>query len=156
MRTNMRSIPYALLTLLCAGSLAAADVHRWVDEDGVVHYGDQPPETAQTEELHIIPPPSDSPAALQASARPQPQSGTAASGTEAAPGDEDAALRDETAELIRQRQCDVARRTRTQYQGAGYLFQTGADGTQHRLTDEERAAALAAADQDVANFCGND
>lgn len=42
----------ALIGLLLAAPLpAAADVYRWVDEDGVVHYGDEPRGDAERVEL---------------------------------------------------------------------------------------------------------
>jgi hypothetical protein len=41
-----------LLSLLLLPGLAGAEIYRWVDEDGVVHYGDRPPNHAeQVEEL---------------------------------------------------------------------------------------------------------
>ncbi|WP_297528120.1 DUF4124 domain-containing protein [Thiohalobacter sp.] len=44
-----------LLLALLAGQAMAAEVYRWVDEDGTVHFGDQPPPGAEKVEL---PPPS--------------------------------------------------------------------------------------------------
>ncbi|MEM1440115.1 MAG: DUF4124 domain-containing protein [Pseudomonadota bacterium] len=42
----------ALATLLVAGAHAAATVYSWVDENGVVHFGDSiPPEYAEQEKL---------------------------------------------------------------------------------------------------------
>lgn len=40
----------AALALACAGA-SAATVYRWVDENGVVHYSDQPHQNAQTVEV---------------------------------------------------------------------------------------------------------
>lgn len=37
----------ALLLLIASTSLAAQEVYRWVDENGVVHYSDQPREGAE-------------------------------------------------------------------------------------------------------------
>jgi uncharacterized protein DUF4124 len=148
-----------LLSLLFVGSVTAAEaeVHRWIDDDGTVHYEDQAPEGTQTEALNIIPPPSGTLAAADRAAEPQSSASDAAGGSGGASGQDDdgtQALRDETSDLIRQRQCEVAQRTRTQYQGAGYLFRTDADGQQARLSEDERAAALEANAQDIANFCG--
>jgi hypothetical protein len=44
---------------LCAvaGLLAGADIYKWVDEDGVVHYTDKQPEDRQSAEIRITPPP---------------------------------------------------------------------------------------------------
>lgn len=45
-----------LLTTPCTG--AAGDVYRWVDEDGMVHYGDRPPEQPGVETVKINKDPS--------------------------------------------------------------------------------------------------
>ena len=68
-----------LLTTLFVSGLAAAQVYKWVDEDGVVHFSDQPRPGAEEVELPRSPtPPSDQPvrpaaAATAASAAPVAQ-----------------------------------------------------------------------------------
>jgi Domain of unknown function (DUF4124) len=42
----MRAIVFTLLSVLCTAAFAAT-VYKWVDEDGVTHYSDQPHENAQ-------------------------------------------------------------------------------------------------------------
>jgi hypothetical protein len=42
----MRAILFTLLSVACTATLAAT-VYKWVDENGVVHYSDQPHENAQ-------------------------------------------------------------------------------------------------------------
>ena len=46
---------YIGIGLLLAASLALAQVYRWVDEDGVVHYSDQPHQGAEEVELEGAP-----------------------------------------------------------------------------------------------------
>ena len=46
----MRTLLFTLMSLACTVALAAT-VYKWVDEDGVVHYSDQPHENAQKVEL---------------------------------------------------------------------------------------------------------
>ena len=41
--------------LLMLGVAAAQTVHKWVDEQGRVHYGSQPPASAQTETIKGLP-----------------------------------------------------------------------------------------------------
>jgi hypothetical protein len=45
----------SLFSLLCVFSLAlgASEVYKWVDENGIVHYSDKPPETQQSTEVDI-------------------------------------------------------------------------------------------------------
>ena len=47
----------AALTALCAGVYAEAKVYKWVDEDGVVHFSDTPPDESKSanSETLIIP-----------------------------------------------------------------------------------------------------
>jgi hypothetical protein len=46
----MRTLLFTLMSLACTVALAAT-IYKWVDEDGVVHYSDQPHENAQKVEL---------------------------------------------------------------------------------------------------------
>jgi hypothetical protein len=47
----MRTVAFTLLSLLCSITLAAT-VYRWVDDDGVVHYSDQPHANAEKLQVH--------------------------------------------------------------------------------------------------------
>jgi hypothetical protein len=47
----MRTLGFTLLLLVCSAALAAT-VYRWVDEDGVVHYSDQPHANAEKLQVH--------------------------------------------------------------------------------------------------------
>ncbi|WP_411886932.1 DUF4124 domain-containing protein [Hydrocarboniphaga effusa] len=56
----MRALPLLLLTsFLLPGLPAAAEVYRWTDANGVVHYGDKAPDAkakpAQLPQLQVIP-----------------------------------------------------------------------------------------------------
>ena len=43
--------------LVCAATASAQEVYRWVDEDGVVHYSDQPPPGDEAEPVALDVPP---------------------------------------------------------------------------------------------------
>lgn len=43
----MRRIAFTLMSLACSVALATTVVYKWVDENGVVHYSDQPHPNAQ-------------------------------------------------------------------------------------------------------------
>src|SRR5215472_9694670 len=47
----MRRLAFTLLLLVCSLALAAT-VYRWVDENGVVHYSDQPHPNAEKMQVH--------------------------------------------------------------------------------------------------------
>ncbi len=48
-----------LLLLLVSGLVQAAGIKKWIDEEGVVHYGDAPPLQVQTEPVSVSRPPSN-------------------------------------------------------------------------------------------------
>ena len=50
----MDKCPIFLLIGLLAASTVLAQAYRWVDEDGVVHYGDRPPPEAETPAEAIV------------------------------------------------------------------------------------------------------
>ena len=47
----MRTLTFTLLSLVCSAALAAT-VYKWVDENGVVHYSDQPHPNAEKLQVH--------------------------------------------------------------------------------------------------------
>lgn len=47
----MKTTPMLLLALLCAGTVQAQSLYRWVDADGKVHYGDRPPAPDKVKEI---------------------------------------------------------------------------------------------------------
>jgi hypothetical protein len=46
----MRAILFTLMSLACTATMAAS-IYKWVDEDGIVHYSDQPHENAEKVQL---------------------------------------------------------------------------------------------------------
>src|SRR5215472_12999516 len=63
----MRRLAFTLLLLVCSVALAAT-VYRWVDEDGVVHYSDQPHPNAEKMQVHAAQTYKASPADTSATA----------------------------------------------------------------------------------------
>ena len=50
----MRGILFTLMCCACAVAFAAAPtVYKWVDEKGVVHYTDKPPETTDKASVEL-------------------------------------------------------------------------------------------------------
>ncbi|HKD53607.1 MAG TPA: DUF4124 domain-containing protein [Steroidobacteraceae bacterium] len=47
----MRALAFTLMWLGCTLAIAGATVYKWTDEDGVVHYSDQP--HANAEKVHV-------------------------------------------------------------------------------------------------------
>ncbi len=144
-------MPHILLCLLLAVSLgAAADIYRWVDEDGNVHYGDTPKPSVKAELIQRRRPPlqvapaqepadEEDAANAEADASPAPQKETPfAEGTETATA---------------QQRCEEFRARLTRYQGAGDMFIDNPDGSRHKLADDERENLIARTQRQADEAC---
>lgn len=60
----MKKFKFALILLALIGAFALAQVYKWVDEQGNIHFGDKPPEKDNVEELVL--PEGPSPEELKA------------------------------------------------------------------------------------------
>lgn len=133
-----------LLAALCAATLPAhADVYRWVDANGKVHYSDTPPpEGAQKTQIKSGRDSQPSPAQQAKSANP--------ADTAQKPADAGAAQAQ-----LQQKQCELARATLQAYQSDATLVRKDADGNKHVLTADEKAKEIDKAKQQVKAACGD-
>ena len=72
----MRYLTY--LVLVVSTSLNAGSIHKWVDENGNVHYGDAPPAKTKSESVHVLSAPNNPGKALprlSVTDSPQPAAG---------------------------------------------------------------------------------
>lgn len=60
------------LTICCAGANAQQTVYKWVDEDGVVHFSDSPPDQSNSAETETISIPRSPPAPVSAQPAARP------------------------------------------------------------------------------------
>ena len=68
------------LMVFCTGAIAETIVYKWFDEDGVVHFGDAPPDKSTSADILVIPkappapaqPSTNSPAASITAAENEP------------------------------------------------------------------------------------
>lgn len=126
-----------ILPALAAGLLAttaSAQVYRWVDDDGQVHFSDKKPTEADREA-----PPAETlqfaPGSTAAVAQRQAQ--------------QQAALREEA----RAERCQQARNQLDTYSRAVSLVRTGPDGEDVELLPSERAELIERAQAKVAGAC---
>ena len=47
------------LLIMTSSSLFAGSIHKWVDDDGNIYYGDAPPFTVETELVRVLSAPSN-------------------------------------------------------------------------------------------------
>ena len=126
---------------------ANADIWKWVDEQGNVHYGDTPAREYASNAVRV----RYTAGNLSASTSNASQTATSR-GKDLDPA--------ETPEERRAREdaqayyCKQAKDIYDSYAGAPRLYRTGEDGQREYLSDEEMAATLANAEASVAEWCG--
>ena len=135
---NRRLLPLLLLVLGAAAPAAfAADVYKWTDEKGVVHYGDTPPEGSDATRVALreIRPAQEDPA--PAAATPKPEEKPVAP--------------------TNQSNCDIARRNlETLVKAPRVEMDSDGDGKPEPLSDEQRAAEQARNEDLVRIYCGGE
>lgn len=141
----MRFLLY--LTLLFSSSLYAGSIHKWVDEDGNVHYGDAPPVSAKTESVRVQSAPSNPGKSLPRLSNQGSGDGTeTASGTAA--GDQPAVPEDQ-AKIA----CSHAQENLEVINRSSRVRLKAADGTERYLSTEEIEERKLAAQEDIERFC---
>ena len=143
----------SVLAALCALATAAhgANVYKWVDADGVVHYGGSPPPggsatVVETRRSHIT--------HQEAKARLEALTGRARGG---APRDEHARADGQPAadHAARRRQnCEIATENLRILEGSAPVEAQGPDGQPFYLDEEAKQAKLGETRAQIAEFCG--
>jgi len=140
------------LTLLCSLSfLAQAEIYKWTDENGQVHYTQQPPADRPAEHIAPPPPPAIAPEKAQQQLEELIESQEAEAAAEAER--QQAQQEAQAAEQIREENCQTARNNLQQYQDNPGRRVMNADGEVTRPTEEERQAKITEFQQQVDEFC---
>lgn len=136
----------ALTFCLLSSVVAAEQMYRWIDDQGVPQFGQQPPEgkTYQRIVVNSPPPPGGT---LRAPA-PLPQSATAK-----APEEEDQSISDEALAAKRKEQCAKIRGNLQTMERNPRLSKTTDAGETVRIGEDERQEMMAQARADLAEFC---
>lgn len=146
----------ALLLTLCALALpATAQVYRWVDKDGKVHYAQQKPPDVKAEELAIKSANSlggNDAAAPTATTAPAAAPATAPT-ADAYDSDAAAAAMKAEVDALNKQRCSAAKSISARYDSAPFLEKSNADGTKARLSPEEEAAERARMKGQVTSAC---
>ena len=142
-----------VFTMWAPQSAAQEDIYRWVDDKGVVHFGDRPPQQADVEKIsipesQIQPSDGSDPVDQEASQSPQPNLAQQ--------------LREERAEARKKREanaevaaksCAKAREIVSQLEPMTRVMVTHEDGTVTRMDDNDRLEKLGEAKAVVAENC---
>jgi len=140
----MRFLIY--LILVVSTSLHAGDIHKWVDENGNVHYGDTPPTATKTENINVQPAPSNP-------GNPLPRLSTEQASSDASPSRDNQAdaetLSDEQARSI----CEKAQNELDIITSSDRIKLQQTDGGSRYLSDDEIAERRASAQSQVDLYC---
>ncbi len=151
-----KAVLITTLGLIAADALAKDVVYRWVDEDGVVHYGDLPDGQANAEQVKIRKSrsvnnqASSTPAPAATSQQEEPQPSYAQQQR-----DERAKHRREAAEKQREiaAGCEQRRQIVARLEPSTRVMIRLEDGSVTRMDDNERLEALAEAKDYIAGKC---
>ena len=136
-----------VLTFLVSTTLQAGAIHKWVDTEGNVHYGDAPPIEVKTESVRVQSAPTNPGKSL-------PRLSTS--------GDEDADESGETAAAgeapkVPKDQakvaCDQAKKDLQTISRSNRIQLKSADGSKRYMTTEEIEQRKDLAEADVEQFC---
>jgi hypothetical protein len=137
----------AALALLLATAVPAAEVYRWTDADGKVHFGDKPP-AGGADQINVRAGRSPVDSSRQQRTQRLLQEFEAERAERAASAAEQA-----RADAERATACDEARNRHFEYQNSGYLYTWDENGEKHVLSDAQRRNARAEARADVDKWC---
>ncbi|WP_425055056.1 DUF4124 domain-containing protein [Pseudomonas abyssi] len=136
----------AALSLVCTSAMAT-QLYRWVDENGVTQFSQQPPAEDQYQRLQVKPAPELGTGSLapapDASAEEQTEATEPAAAPQPTP--------EQQAKLAEQ--CDALRANLTTMQNNPRLRRTLEDGTVERIGEDERQAMIAKAQADLQEHC---
>lgn len=164
MRTaiNWTFILVVTLTLSTTLLMAEEKIYRWVDADGVVHFGDQPNDKFDSEQIEVKKGPEYVPSAPQ-----QASAGTETT-TGADSGDEEVSYAQQRRDLrAKQRQeaaekkqevaarCEMHQKLVTQLEPMTRVIVQREDGSVERMDDNERLAQLKKSKDFIAENCGH-
>lgn len=142
-----------ILSLLLACAPASAEIVKWVDSEGKVHYGDQPPASAKKQQPMNI---RNQPGALGGTAGQKSAAEQEAEFRRRRMEEADAekkAAEDRAQAEIAKRNCADARNNLRALQEGVRLTKYNEKGERVFLDDAERAKAMADAQQAVKDWC---
>ena len=144
-----RSILLAVMLLHC--TLIQAQIYKWSDEQGKVHYSSIPPQTGRYEIIEKPPAPSQNPADVMQELQ-QKVEATDKAREEAQRREQDTkAAEDEAAK--RTANCEQAKTNLQTLESGKLVFRVDAQGNRIRLEGEQREQALNQARKDIDYYC---
>ena len=150
--TILMAVFISILVLSATDAIAEDEIYRWVDENGVVHFGDRPDGQAGVEKIDVQENRSSS---TRASSAPVSSDTGQQPSYAQQQRDERAKIREETAEKEQAiaAGCEQRRQLVAQLEPSTRVMVRLEDGTVTRLDDNERLETLAEAKAYIAENC---
>jgi hypothetical protein len=139
---TMRYLIY--LMFLASMTLNAGTIHKWVDEEGNVHYGDAPPVAAKTEGVRVQSAPSNPGKALPRLSEPK-----SSENTESGTAPENGNVPEDQARIA----CEKAQEDLQVINRSNRIKLRSADGSTRYMTTEEIEERRTQSEADVERFC---
>lgn len=142
---------YLFVFLMLSGASVTAATNKWIDEQGNIHYSDQPPPVGvEATRLRAAPPPASAPAPAKSIAEREAElRKTRQSKTEAA---EREALQQSNAE-IEKSNCAAAQQALRSLQQEGRIVEYDEKGNRRYLEDDARRQRATEAQQGIEQWC---
>ncbi|HEX6829045.1 MAG TPA: DUF4124 domain-containing protein [Burkholderiales bacterium] len=152
---NARMLAAALMLALSAS--VQAQLYKWVDSEGKIHYSDQPPPAGANKEQKLnikkaptapgAPTDADNPAGPQTTAEKEMEY------RKRKVEEEQARQKTQSEEKQNQELCLNAQRRMRTYEDAGRIFIVDDKGEREYVDDESRERGMRQAQQDAAKYC---
>ena len=140
------------LAVICA-NVQAGEIYKWVDEDGNVHYS-QDPQHRGAQAMNIKVPKSSSPSSQeQSTTAAQPQTDNQDTTEEQQALNEAAANKQEEAQ---KKNCQIAMKRLATISAGGRIYEVDDKGERVYWDDNTRTAKLAEAQKDVDQWCSQE
>ncbi len=140
-----------LLSQALASGVAATEVYKWVDEQGITHYSQHPPAANQAQRLKMPPSPPASPE------KTREELGSRLRELEKAREQKSRDAKRREAEALqaaqRKHNCQAAKNNLTQLQSSPRKRVRDRDGNFVRLTEEQRQGKILEAQKQVRDHC---
>lgn len=151
---------YLLILLMLSSASAFAELNKWFDENGKVHYSDQaPPANIKAKTLRsasVIPTSASGIAATSAPAAAKTVAEREAEWKKAQQEKKDAAdksAKEQARKEESKTNCATAQQNLRTFQAGVPIAEIGANGEPSTLNDTQRQQRIAKAQQDVSNWC---
>lgn len=139
------------LALTVPAAVLASDIYTWIDEDGIVHYGDRPAGDAPIQIVNVSSDPTN-PAEVQARAQARRNAG--ADAAEEAAGAEGLTEEEiEAKERERDEKCAMYKERLQTFLTSRRLYREDENGERVYLDEQETLAARAKVQEQVLEYC---